>query len=121
MFQFATVFFTWLGMTNFAHGQIRYHEPHPDIAFNYSYINVFHMKGFKLVGAGEEPLSSISTPNRTDCHKECVSRIKQCKSINVLETPEGNFECEAMPIDIYGKSFLVADPKASHYVIAVWT
>ena len=67
---------------------------------------------------GAEPLSSISTPNRTQCHKECLLAIDKCKSINVAETPDG-FECEAMPIDIYTEGVLVADANSTHYIIAV--
>ena len=98
------------------HGQIRYHEPHPEHKFNYSYINVRHVKGHKLTG--EAPLSAFSTRNRTDCHRDCVKSIKSCKSINVAETTEG-FECQTMGIDIYSKGVLVPDIASSHYIIAV--
>ena len=98
------------------YGQIRYHEPHPEHKFNYSYINVRHVKGHKLTG--EAPLSAFSTRNRTDCHRDCVKSIKSCKSINVAETTEG-FECQTMGIDIYSKGVLVPDSASSHYIIAV--
>ena len=98
------------------YGQIRYHEPHPEHKFNYSYINVRHVKGQKLTG--EAPLSAFSTRNRTDCHRDCVKSIKSCKSINVAETTEG-FECQTMGIDIYSKGVLVPDSASSHYIIAV--
>ena len=98
------------------YGQIRYHEPHPEHKFNYSYINVRHVKGHKLTG--EAPLSAFSTRNRTDCHRDCVKSKKSCKSINVAKTTEG-FECQTMGIDIYSKGVLVADSASSHYIIAV--
>ena len=98
------------------YSQIRYHEPHPEHKFNYSYINVRHVKGHKLTG--EAPLSAFSTRNRTDCHRDCVKSIKSCKSINVAETTEG-FECQTMGIDIYSKGVLVPDIASSHYIIAV--
>ena len=67
---------------------------------------------------GAEPISSISTPNRTQCHRECLLAIDKCKSINVAEKPKG-FECETMPVDIYTGGVLVEDADSTHYIIAV--
>ena len=96
--------------------QIRFHEPHQNRKFNYSYINVRHVKGYKLTGAN--PISTVSTRNRTECHRACVKEIGACKSINVAETTNG-FECETLPIDIYTEGVLVADASSTHYIIGV--
>ena len=106
------------------HGQIRSHGLHPERNFNYSYINVRHVKGHKLTkeedGVAVSPITTISTRNRTDCHRECIKTIDTCKSINVDETTDGVFQCETMPFDIYNaRTVLVPKATSTHYIIAV--
>ena len=48
---------------------IRYHETHPNVTFNYSYMNLKKWQGYKLELT---PLDSFTATNKSSCVKACL-------------------------------------------------
>eukprot|EP00111_Clytia_hemisphaerica_P005668 TCONS_00016453-protein len=76
---------------------VQYNSPHPNASFNYSYINLKHLKGYKL---DVTPLATYSVSSRSLCVKECVKTKGDCKSINTRQVAN-KLECEILGTDIY--------------------
>ena len=96
---------------------VRYHAPQQNASFNYSYINLKHLKGYKLEVT---PLATYSVNNRSLCVKECLKTKGACKSINTRQVTNG-FDCEILDQDIYTTAGdkLKIENGTTHSLIAV--
>ena len=96
---------------------VRYHSAHPNASFNYSYINLKHLKGYKL---DVTPLATYSVNNRSLCVKECLKTKGACKSINTRQVTNG-LDCEILDQDIYTTAGdkLKIENGTTHSLIAV--
>ena len=95
---------------------VRYHAPHPNASFKYGYINLKHLKGYKL---DVTPLATYSVNNRSLCVKECLKTKGECKSINTRQIANG-FECDVLGHNIYTSGDkLVKNSTNVHSFIAV--
>ncbi|XP_066925029.1 uncharacterized protein [Clytia hemisphaerica] len=95
---------------------VRYHAPHANASFNYSYVNLKYLKGHKL---DITPLLAITVRNRTHCVRKCLSKKYVCQSINTEKVSEVSWDCEILSSDVYNNpGKLISHPEVVHSVLA---
>ena len=100
---------------------VRYHAPKQNASFNYSYVNLKYMPGYKLNSA---VLTKITQTNKTDCVKQCLLTDGLCISINIQNLTDGNgneIDCYLLKNDLYRllSSALWKMDGWTHYIISV--